>query len=377
MNKINGNFKIIDEIESWLIKSVNEKVKVYLYGSFRLYTAQYNPDIDGEIPDDCDIDLLILCPKNFKMDVLVEKMKNNDQFQNMVYLKEAHVPLINFLYKNIEIDMIFSFVSDLNLDILNYNVNTLDEKTALSMNGYRTTEYICSHVPNMHVFRNLLLKIKNWSKSLGIYSNKYCYLGGISWAIMTAHICINYPFLESDKLVEKFFKVFSKWHWKLPILLAPLIEKLEGHRSWNHHNKSDNRHNIKIITPVYPHINTSYNVTKSAAWLIKYYLQTTYKNIQLNNSISCDPIKNFNCSLTYPIIDGVKYEHKFKNLITNIEIIPGIRHVFMSSDKDYYQLNIIFEKDHTSPINLFEPIKEWINMTDTSLPMNFKLCSFD
>lgn len=377
MDNINRNFKIIEEIKTWIEKLMNQKIKIYLYGSYRLYTAHYDSDIDGPIPDDCDLDLLVLCPKKFDIQLLVEKMNKNDCFKKLVYLKEAHVPLVNFIYKNIEIDLIFSFVSNINLDILNYKVNTLDEKTALSMNGYRTTEYICSHVPDMQVYRRLLLKIKNWAKSLGIYSNKYCYLGGISWAVMTAYICINYMSLNDSALLHKFFEVFNKWLWRSPVLLAPLVEKLEGHRSWNHHNKSDNIHKMKIITPVYPHINTSYNVTKSASWLIQYYIQATWVNIEKDNKIECDKIDKFNCCLSYPIIDGLKYEHKFKRLITNIENIPGIRHVFMSSDHENYKFNIVFEKDHEEPINFHDTIKEWLHQTDINLPMNFKLHVLD
>src|SRR3972149_5083246 len=91
------NFKIINEIESWIHKNVS-KVKIYLYGSYRLYTAHYDADIDGPIPEDCDLDLLVLCPKNFDIQLLVEKMNKNDHIKNLIYLKEAHVPLINFLY---------------------------------------------------------------------------------------------------------------------------------------------------------------------------------------------------------------------------------------------------------------------------------------
>jgi poly(A) polymerase len=42
---------------------------------------------------------------------------------------------------------------------------------------------------NMEHFRTSLQFVKLWAKNKGIYTNKMGFLGGISWAIMTAKIC--------------------------------------------------------------------------------------------------------------------------------------------------------------------------------------------
>jgi poly(A) polymerase len=41
----------------------------------------------------------------------------------------------------------------------------------------------------MEHFRTSLQFVKLWAKNKGIYTNKMGFLGGISWAIMTAKIC--------------------------------------------------------------------------------------------------------------------------------------------------------------------------------------------
>ncbi len=51
----------------------------------------------------------------------------------------------------------------------------------------------------------------------GIYSNTFGYLGGVSYAIMVAKICQDYPDLEMADLLFKFFEVYSEWKWLDPV----------------------------------------------------------------------------------------------------------------------------------------------------------------
>lgn len=50
-----------------------------------------------------------------------------------------------------------------------------------------------------------------------IYSNTFGYLGGVSYAIMVAKICQEYPELEMPDLFYKFFEVYSEWKWIDPV----------------------------------------------------------------------------------------------------------------------------------------------------------------
>jgi len=56
--------------------------------------------------------------------------------------------------------------------------------------------------------------IKLWAKNKGIYSNVMGYLGGVSWAIMTAKVCQLFPTLLPFRLFKLFFEVYSQWDWQ-------------------------------------------------------------------------------------------------------------------------------------------------------------------
>jgi len=45
-----------------------------------------------------------------------------------------------------------------------------------------------------------------------IYSNVLGFLGGISWALLVAHVCQLYPNAAASTLVHRFFFVFSQWY---------------------------------------------------------------------------------------------------------------------------------------------------------------------
>ena len=73
-------------------------------------------------------------------------------------------------------------------------------------------------------FSEFLRNIKVWAHSRQIYEQRYCYLGGISWAILCANVCQKFPlpaqFQPSQKpdlkkvqihLLHCFFKLYSRW----------------------------------------------------------------------------------------------------------------------------------------------------------------------
>ena len=150
----------------------------------------------------------------------------------------------------------------------------LDEKSMLSLNGSRVTDKIMHMVPNVQNFQTTLRCIRYWSKQRGIYSNIAGFLGGINWAILVARICQLYPNALPSLLVSQFFKLYSQWRWPNPIMLCPIEGGSLALQSWDpRRNFRDKKHLMPIMTPVYPCINSSHNVSSCTLCIMQQEFQ--------------------------------------------------------------------------------------------------------
>ena len=70
--------------------------------------------------------------------------------------------------------------------------------------------FIKKYVPNMEIFRTVLMVIKEWAKARLIYSNSHGYLGGVSWAILVAYVCHEHLQLRCPGPTTQFFRRFRQ-----------------------------------------------------------------------------------------------------------------------------------------------------------------------
>jgi len=135
-----------------------------------------------------------------------------------------------------------------------------------SANGVRVTQFIMNYVPNPDQFRLVLCAVKEWAMLHGIYSNVLGFLGGVNWAIMVAYVCKRYPKEQPSSLLSIFFKIFATWNWPKPVFLGNANETATGStvggmKAWDPNtNPRDARHVMPIITPVFPRMNSAYNI---------------------------------------------------------------------------------------------------------------------
>ncbi|KAL9148881.1 hypothetical protein ABFS82_12G072700 [Erythranthe guttata] len=238
--------------------------KLFTFGSYRL----------GVHGPGADIDTLCVGPNYASRSEdffggLQKMLSEMPEVEELHPITEAYVPVMKFKFNGVSIDLLYANVSlscipedlDISQDSILQNV---DPKTVRSLNGCRVTDLILRLVPNVKIFCTALKCMRLWAKQRGIYSNVSGFLGGINLALLVARVCQMYPNAIPSMLVTRFFRVYDQWRWPLPVMLCPVEEGSLGLQIWDPRtNCMDKLHRMPIITPAYPSMNSSYNVSAS------------------------------------------------------------------------------------------------------------------
>ncbi|PLN83448.1 Poly(A) polymerase [Aspergillus taichungensis] len=250
--------------------------KIFTFGSYRL--GVYGPG--------SDIDTLVVGPKHVSIDDFfaefpsaLEKLAPAGAIEKMTPVPDAFVPIIKLEMSGISIDLIFARLMvpsvPINLDLKNNDyLRGLDEREARSLNGTRVTDEILELVPQQKTFRFALRAIKLWAQRRAIYSNIVGFPGGVAWAMLVARVCQLYPQATGSVIVGKFFRIMNKWAWPQPVLLKPIEDGPLQMKVWNpkiYHG--DRFHLMPIITPAYPSMCATHNVSLSTKCVLLRELQ--------------------------------------------------------------------------------------------------------
>ncbi|KAK9387706.1 Poly(A) polymerase central domain-containing protein [Lipomyces mesembrius] len=242
--------------------------KIFTFGSYRL--GVYSPG--------SDIDTLIVVPKhvtreNF-FDVFEKLLRKRVELDEIACVPDAFVPIIKIKFSGISVDLICARLDipqvplSLTLDDKNL-LRNLDEKDLRALNGTRVTDEILRLVPQPIVFKHALRAIKLWAQRRAIYSNVMGFPGGVAWAMLVARICQLYPNAISATIISKFFNILTKWSWPQPVMLKPIEDGPLQVRVWNPKlYPADRAHRMPIITPAYPSMCATHNISASTQKVI-------------------------------------------------------------------------------------------------------------
>ncbi|KAL1819392.1 hypothetical protein ACET3Z_014261 [Daucus carota] len=291
-------------------KGLNEQLvheanaKIFTFGSYRL----------GVHGPGADIDTLCVGPRHAGRDddffgELQRMLSEIPEVTELHPIPDAHVPVLGFKFKGVSIDLLYARLSlwvipdDLDISQDSILQNT-DDATVRSLNGCRVTDQILRLVPNIQSFRTTLRCMRFWAKRRGVYSNVAGFLGGINWALLVARICQLYPNALPNMLVARFFRVYTQWRWPNPVMLCANEERSLGLQIWDpRRNPKDRFHLMPIITPAYPCMNSSYNVSSSTLRIMTEEFQRGYDICEVMEADRTDWDKLFE---PYPFFESYK-----------------------------------------------------------------------
>ncbi|KAJ2687845.1 polynucleotide adenylyltransferase [Coemansia spiralis] len=243
--------------------------KIFAFGSFRL----------GVHNTGADIDTLCVAPSHVTREdfftIMVDLLKGRSEVDELTPVPSAYVPVIKMRFGGVEIDLTFASLQQPTipdeLELLDTAIlRNLDEFSIRSVNGSRVTDEILRLVPNVTTFRLALRCIKLWAKRRAVYSNSMGFFGGVAWAMLVARICQLYPNACAGSIVSGFFRVFKKWPWPSPVTLKAIESGTMRLRVWNPTiYEADKFHKMPIITPAYPSMCATHNVSASTKRIIE------------------------------------------------------------------------------------------------------------
>jgi poly(A) polymerase len=268
---------LINLLDEWAVRILESRhvlvqedfcaVKLFTFGSFRLGTN----DTMGDIDTLCLVSRVIQF--NDFCGSLSQCISGHPLVTKFMIVPEAFVPVMKFHFNGIPIDMVFAQFSrpllPKNINLANLDqrdLQLLDMRSLYGVNGCRVTDEFYRLVPNFPTFQNAVRFIKKWAKARSIYSNSMGFLGGISWAILTARVCQVLPNASLSTIILETFKFLHEWNWPEPIFLDPLQRGGPlGNLVWDPYYNDDL---MPIVTHAYPAMNSADKVSKSTKKII-------------------------------------------------------------------------------------------------------------
>ncbi|KAF1792794.1 Poly(A) polymerase [Phytophthora cactorum] len=218
------------------------KGSLFLAGSYRLGLDDPNSDIDA----------VCVAPWHVTHDdffgSFCRLLEQTPGVSHLAPVPSAYVPLISLSFLGVRMDLLFarlpvsSVESNQNIDSDHMLVG-VHETSMKALNAPRVSSMLLCLVPRRREYRIVLRAVRAWARRRGIYS--------ANWATWPA------------KIFVRFFQVLSEWQWPQPVMLNMIYDAGLGFDMWDpRQSVFDRSHIMPIITPAYPHMNSSVQVSQ-------------------------------------------------------------------------------------------------------------------
>ena len=99
------------------------------------------------------------------------------------------------------------------------------------------------------------------------------YLGGVAWAILVARICKDNPKMAPNQILARFFQFYRDYDWRAdnPITLVDILNNKDRVPFTIDEDLiyvEDPKAQMPIITPAFPSMNSTYNISPSTKQVI-------------------------------------------------------------------------------------------------------------
>lgn len=189
----------------------------------------------------------------------------------------------------------------------------LDDKSVVSLNGWRDTQIVLSCLPtaaDLLVFRQAHRLIRLWAQRRGLYSNTLCYFGGFGWTVLLAHAFQLVKASTKDgvvsavQVVQAFFNTYNTWNWKeKAVSIVPAASS-----SYKIDSVKDV---MTVLTCTKPYRNSARNISRSTRTVIKAEIARAHALLQPLSTFSTSVLKQ----LTEPCADLFVGADHFKSFL--------------------------------------------------------------
>ncbi|MDC0712285.1 RNA repair domain-containing protein [Stigmatella sp. ncwal1] len=241
-------------------------LELYPYGSFLMGTSSGGSDVDAVVTGPAH-----LSREDFAH-TLIQALSQEEASEGARFIADAAIPLVKLSLGGVPFDVSYASRPEgvapcPPAELLARHGERLDLAGFRSLTGWADTDALLERVgrgdTELERFRALLRAVKTWAKARGVYSHALGYLGGFSWAVLTAWACLRAPPDSSrteEQLLAYFFEMFAAWPWPLPVTLTP------GTARYLPEGKRDQ---MPVVAPALPPRNTARNVSRSTLRVLR------------------------------------------------------------------------------------------------------------